>query len=454
MQNRLFSGWALGGMAGRISRLTGLLGVALFSAAAASSPTDTSIVLDMRPPAPAVDSLVELAWKNNPGLQAAEARIAMAAAGESRARAWAPPEVAVERGTKTVGMMENLESMPMTGLLARQMIMNPGELKAMGQAEKAKASMSRHEREAARLKLAKDVRLVYWDLFMMQGQWKVNREHRRFVDRSIESARRNYEVGMGRLGDILRAQTESARLRSEGLNLAQKHAGMEAMLDALLGAPLTTPIGWIAEPNVLSAEIPPIDSLVQWGLRSRPEIAAMRDGVDMAQSENLSADRARWGNGMVEGKWMSMDGPDEWSIMAGITIPIAPWSKGTLNGKRAEAKAKVLESRAEARQMENMVRAEIREADLAVETARRLLDLAEKVTIPQADQALASAESAYRAGKMEFMMLVDMIHMAHMAHEERYMAMAKERQGWAALEYAVGSSSQAWPKAVPGETKP
>jgi outer membrane protein, heavy metal efflux system len=454
MQNRLFSGWALGGMARRISGLTGLLGVALFSATAVWSQPDTAIVLDTRPPAPSVDSLVELAWKNNPGLQAADARLAVAASGEARARAWAPPEIAVEAGRKTLGMMENPESMPVTGVLARQMIMNPGELRAMGRAEKAKASMSRHEKDAAHLKLAKEVRLIYWDLFMMQGQWKVNREHRRFVDRSIESARRNYEVGMGRLGDILRAQTESARLRSEGLNLAQKHAGMEAMLDALLGAPLKTPIGWIAEPSDLAAEVPPVDSLVQWGLRRRPEIAAMRDGVDMAQSENLSADRARWGNGMVEGKWMAMDGPDEWSIMAGITVPLAPWSKGSVNGKRAEAKAKVLQSRAEAKQMENMVRAEIREAASAVETSRRLLDLAEKVTIPQADQALASAESAYRAGKMEFMMLVDMIHMAHMAHEERYMAMAKERQGWAALEYAVGGSSQTWPSAAQGDIKP
>ncbi len=407
--------------------------------------SDTTTPWDSRPPAPPLDSLLQWGFQHSPGLAAAQARIDWAMAGERRARAYAPPEIAVETGRKTIGMMEDPQSMSMTGVVVRQMFMNPGELSAMGDAEKARASMKLHAKDGERQSLARDIRKLYWDLYMLQGQWKVNRDHLRFVERGIEVVRRNYEVGMGRMGDILRAQTEVARLRSEALNLEQRHEGMEAMLESKLGMPLRPRFGWISEPDGFSGPLPPEDSLIAWGSRLRPEIASMAANVEMAKKESLATKRSRYGNAMVEGKWMAMQGPDEWSIMAGITVPLAPWSRGESDGRREAAAAKVLEAEAKLQEMKNEVRAQIREALSAVQTARRLLALAEKVTIPQADQNLASAEASYRAGKMEFMMLLDAYHLAHMAHEERYMAMAKERQGWADLENAVGASSPAWP---------
>ena len=180
----------------------------------------------------------------------------------------------------------------------------------------------------------------------------------------------------------------------------------------------------------------------------------MGEGVRMNRWELAAARRAIYPDFMVEGKWMSMMGPDEWSVMAGVTLPLAPWAWGNTGGAREQGRAKVREAESRKRAMENMVAAEVRQALAGVEAARSRRDLARDATVPQAEQTLLSTESAYRAGKTEFLMLLDAYRMLFMAKEEFYMAQADLHRGHAELQRAVGGSRPDWETApAPGGSR-
>ncbi len=388
--------------------------------------------------APPVDSLVAEAHAKNPSLKASRHRQAAASADTRRAGAYAPPEIAGETGKRTVYNAHGPMSMTVNGLVLRQMVMFPGKVSAMEKAGQHQAAAYGWDTQTEAERLTLEVRSLYYELYMDQRKREINAENRRVMEKFVSVTRTQYEAGMGRMEDILRAQTELSRLRSEDVILSRKVRGMEAMLNAALDRPPGTPLGSIPDPEEDKLNLPPVNSLEALALSLRPELKGMGEDVQMNQWELKAASREKFPDLMMEGKWMNMDGPDEWSVMVGITIPLAPWSSGSYRGAGEAARRKLDETREKEKAMKNMVRAEIHRAAADVEAARERLDLALGATAPQAEQTLLATESAYRAGKTEFLMLLDSYRMLFMAREDLYMARAELARGWAELERSVG----------------
>lgn len=388
--------------------------------------------------APSVDSLVAEALLKNASLNASRHRQAAAWAESHREGALAPPEIAAETGRRTVFSHAGEMSMPVSGLVVRQMLMFPGKLSAMETAGRHQAAALGWNTRTEADRLTLQVRTLYYELYMLQSKSGINAENRRVMEKFVSVARTQYEAGMGRMEDILRAQTELSRLRSEDVILSRKYRGMESMLNAALDRPPGKVLGTIADPENARLPLPVADSLEALALALRPELKAMASEVQMSQWEWTAAKRGWYPDFMVEGKWMRMDGPDEWSAMAGITMPLAPWSSGGYRGARDAAERGWKEMREREREMKNMVRAEIHRAVADVEAARERFDLALGATVPQAEQTLRATEASYRAGKTEFLMLLDAYRMLYMAQEDLYMARAELAVGWAALERSVG----------------
>lgn len=388
--------------------------------------------------APSVDSLVAEAHARNPSLKASRHRQAAALADSRRAGAYAPPEIAAETGKRTIANAHGTMSMPVNGLVVRQMLMFPGKVSAMEKAGRHQAAAYGWETETEAERLTLEVQSLYYELYMLQRKREINAENRRVMEKFVSVTRTQYEAGMGRMEDILRAQTELSRLRSEDVILSRKYRGMEAMLNAALDRPPGTPLGSIPDPEDDKLQLPSADSLESLALSLRPELKAMAEDVQMNRWETKAASREKYPDLMLEGKWMNMDGPDEWSVMAGITLPLAPWSSGSYRGAREANRRRLEETRERENAMKNMVRAEIHGAAADVEAARERLALALGATVPQAEQTLRATESAYRAGKTEFLMLLDSYRMLFMAREDLYMARAELALGWAGLERSVG----------------
>lgn len=389
--------------------------------------------------APPVDSLVEEARLKNPSLKASRHRQAAAWAESNRAGAYAAPEVAVETGRANAAASHGgSESMPVNGLVVRQMLMFPGKVSAMEKAGRHQAAAYGWETETETDRLTLEVRSLYYELYMHQKKREINAENRKVMEKFVSVARTQYEAGMGKMEDILRAQTELSRLRSEDVILSRKYRGMEAMLNATLDRPPGTPLGSIPDPDDPALPLPGVDTLESLALGLRPELKGMAEDVRMNQWESKAANRGIYPDFMMEGKWMTMEGPDEWSVMAGVSVPLAPWSYAGYRGAKESARRRLREMEEREKAMKNMVRAEIHRAAADVEAARERFELALGAMVPQAEQTLRATESSYRAGKTEFLMLLDAYRMLFMAREDLYMARAELATGWAELERSVG----------------
>jgi outer membrane protein TolC len=129
---------------------------------------------------------------------------------------------------------------------------------------------------------------------------------------------------------------------------------------------------------------------------------------------------------------------DDWSLMVGATIPIAPWSLGKYSAGTTRADANISGAQSDLGTMKNMIDAEVNDALLKVESSEERLKLSKETAIPQAQQALASALAAYRTGKQEFLMLIDIQRMLVMAKLDYHMAVMGLLDSQSQLERAVG----------------
>jgi outer membrane protein TolC len=135
-----------------------------------------------------------------------------------------------------------------------------------------------------------------------------------------------------------------------------------------------------------------------------------------------------------------MQSNDNWSLMIGATVPIAPWSHGKISSGTNRANENIRMAQGERENMVNMISSEVNDALLKVESAKERLKLSRESVIPQAEQTLESALTAYRTGKQEFLMLIDIQRMLVMAKLDYHMAIMTLLDSQSRLERAVGLS--------------
>jgi cobalt-zinc-cadmium efflux system outer membrane protein len=322
----------------------------------------------------------------------------------------------------------------------QQMIPFPGKLGAMAGAERKRTDMLKADRQTTEQDIIRNVKMLYFELYLKCRQMEINHETQMLVPEFVDIARKQYEVGMGKQSDILRAQTELTSLANDSLILDQQRKSMEGMLNALCNRPLTTEIGIIPEidPVVANYEL---NTLLTLAANNRTELKSMAVGIEMQRAESLVAKKEYLPDFMVRGTYKQMMlSSDDWSLMIGATIPIAPWSVRKFSSGTARAGANILTAQSERDNMSNMIASEVNDALLKVKSSKERIKLSKETAIPQAQKALESAMTSYKTGKQEFLMLIDIEKMLVMARLDYHMAVMTLLDSRSQLERAVGLS--------------
>src|SRR5207237_5152649 len=122
-------------------------------------------------------------------------------------------------------------------------------------------------------------------------------------------------------------------------------------------------------------------------------------------------------------------------FFAGVQVNL-PLFSGSKNSPRTAAAAAQLEAaRAGERSMRNKVLAELAEEYAHVQAEEHQIALHDQL-IPLAQQAVESAQAAYSAGRVDFLMVLDSVRELRMHHLERAMHLAQYEQRLAGLERA------------------
>jgi len=127
-----------------------------------------------------------------------------------------------------------------------------------------------------------------------------------------------------------------------------------------------------------------------------------------------------------------------WTASIGITWPGAPWARGGLDAKKAEATAEVEAARARELAMSNAVRLSVQQAYVHAASAAARASLFDTTIIPQAQQVLEGSRVAYQSNRADIAGLVEQQHDLLETRLEYFRALATMEEARADLEYAVG----------------
>jgi outer membrane protein TolC len=386
-----------------------------------------------------LNGIIQEAINSNPSLKAAGNKIDAAKASERYARSLDPPQVAVEFYQAPVtGFPNPFRDQMEYDYSIQQMFPFPGKLGSMAKAEQRRTEMYSADRQTREQDIVRNVKTLYFDLYLKNRQSEINHETRALVREFVDIARKQYELGMGKQSDILRAQTELSSLERDSIVLVQQRKSMEGMLDALCNRPVTAEIGFIPEiePSLRAYDLGTLLALAE---KNRPELKSMQYDVEMKQAERRASGKEFLPDFMVRGTYKQMTSlPDDWSLMIGATVPIAPWSLGKNSSGNSRNDANIKTAQGDLDNMKNMIASEVNDALLKVKSSTERLTLSRESAIPQAQQTLVSAMASYRTGKEEFLMLIDIQRMLAMAKLDYHMAVMNLLDSQSQLERAVG----------------
>lgn len=301
----------------------------------------------------------------------------------------------------------------------------------------AQADARRYRAEAERV--SQDVQLDAARSFLMLRE---RREMARVLDEQVILARQviaaanaRYSSGTGNQPEVLRAELEVARLEGAIRAIRAEAAAAEAMLNTSLGRP--------ADALVPPLEAPPVtteprawSAVRETTLRRRPELEMGRAEIGRARAEISEMHSMYWPMAVVRtGPAYTMTDGWGWMLTIGVSVPI---QRGRLNAGVREAEAMADMARADLAAMTRMAEGEAATARSLVLAARaRVLALRDDI-LPRARQAIDPSVSAYAAGTVPLVSVIDTAQALWSVQAELVSAELELGLAWVHLQRAQG----------------
>lgn len=355
--------------------------------------------------------LIAEAMRQNPEIRAA--RNEAEAARQRVSPAGALDDPMLEAGlinVPTDSWRLNREDMTMKMLGLAQRLPFPGKRALRREvAERDAATLEQGYRETVN-RVAREVKTAYLDLALALESIRLVKDTTLVLEQFLRIVESRYAVGQGAQADVLKAQTQLAKMREELLRMERERPVMEAELAKGLGRTATAPI--IAPlPGAPQLRLD-LEALRETALRQRPQLLALASAVEknnasielVRREYNPDFDvKLQYGqrDNMLDGTRR----PDMVSLMVAINLPI--WGKEKIDPRIAEARSMRDQASSLYQAQQNEVFAKLRQQVAIAEQSRKSAELYDTAILPQARLAVESALSAYRVSRVDLLTLLD-----------------------------------------------
>lgn len=404
-------------------------------------------VLADNPPALTLEAAVAEALAGNPGLAEIHARADAMATMPSQAGTLPDPTLRFEAQdlpTDSFDLRQDDFTLMEVGL--SQELPFPGKLALKKKAAEYEAGAARDSLEEARLRLVRDVKVLWWQIYFREQALEVVAANEIKLRQLVEVAQARYEVGEGLQQDVLLARLEQSKLRDMELGHIRQHHSEIARLNALLDRPGDIPLRLATPDEAALPEIPSASDLRDLAEHSRPALARKQKAIDAAQARLALAEKDYLPDFTVDAAYAArQDTPtgarrsDFASVGVSMNLPLYAASK--------QAKA-VDQRQSELLQEQYALQDALRkvQADVAValanfRSAREEETLYRDTILPQARQTVDSMLAAYQVGQVDFLNLIR-AQIAVLEYETRYwQAFVQARQALARLVFTAGKEA-------------
>ena len=391
-----------------------------------------------------LDSLLQAADRANPSLRAARLRAEAQALKEPQASALPDPTV---QGTGHVYPTVTARGPQRSQWQLRQSIPFPGKRSLRGEVAALGADAAEADAEALARNLALRIEAAYYELYRVQRREELLHAFEEQLRQFESAASTRYEVGDGSQQAILKAQVERGRLEMQRENLrADRESALQSLARLTGRSDLETP----TQPVDVTAP----SNLKEVGERAgeeaaedRPEAEALRRRIEQAESEMALARRAYWPDFTVGAAYTdvrrddltpTMSGRDAFTLSVGVSIPL--W-RGKQEARLEEATVERHRTEAELEDFRLGVQAEVRDLRERIGRQQRQLTLLGEQLLPQAESSLEATLSAYKAGRTDFLDLLDAERTLFQLQLKQVDTHVRALQTAAKLEYVLGQIS-------------
>jgi outer membrane protein TolC len=388
---------------------------------------------------------VAIALEGNPGLAQIKARAEAMAAIPSQEGAlpdptlsfgalWLPTAAGLNLHTDDFTMME---------VGVNQAIPFPGKLALKQQAAGFEAEAAANTAVEARLQLARDVIIRWWQLVSVHRSLLIIADTERLLQQLVEIADTKYRVGEGRQQDVLSARLELAKLIQQRAQHVGLHRAETARLNALLNRSADSPVRL---PDTVETHLPDLQSdtdIQARGEQSRPLLAERKHAIDAAQSRLELAKKDFYPDFTLGTAYAfrqntptGQSRSDLVSFQLSMSLPIFA------DRKQAKAvdqrQSELLKERYALDDAEREIQSEI-SASLALYRGNREQFAAfENSVLPLARQNVTAALADYQVGKADFLNVIRAENVWFAYQVQYWQALAEAHQSLAQLAAAVG----------------
>ncbi len=322
----------------------------------------------------------------------------------------------------------------------------PDTLALKGQVITEDVLIAQKEFEIALRDLVTDIKLAYYDYLFVVEAIRINEENQKLLQQMIAIAQTKFRVGQGKYSNVIMAQVELSKLANVIITLEQQRETIIARLNTLLNVSADVPLGIpvpVAEERIVST----LPELYVLAVQNRQEIqkqklAISKMGLVVEMAKRMTYPDPTLGASYFENRSI----PD---LKHTQKMPMTFMTQRTLNptntagfGHRnayiheVNIKIEAMEYRIE--ELESKLRFVVKKHHFGMETANRSIRLYRQTLLPQAQQALDAANTAYQAAQIDFLGFLDAQRTLLNLRIEEQRALRDYYQHLTQLEQAVG----------------
>jgi cobalt-zinc-cadmium efflux system outer membrane protein len=319
-----------------------------------------------------------------------------------------------------------------------------GVIEARTDAAAARAKAAHRQYEVAKLKLFRQVKDAFFEYAYLDTAIGIAERNLELIKHFEEVARNKYRASTATHPDIIRAQVELAKLEDVLKSLQELRGPAVARLNAALNRPADAPLPWPQKPSPRQLTLEQrkvIELLVQ----SNPQLAALDWQAEAARANLALAKKRFYPNIGVGVDIIQTDsaimpgvrdsGKDPIVLMFSVNIPL--WHDSYKAGER-QAQAEVREVQEQKVETENQLIAQTIYVLYDIEDAQRKIRLYGDILVAKAQELVEASESAYKAGNVDFLSLIDAQRMLLKYQLDYERALTNREQRIAELEMLVG----------------
>ncbi len=288
-----------------------------------------------------------------------------------------------------------------------------GVIEARGDRAAAKAKAAHKRYEAKKLELFQEVKYAFYEYTYLAKAIEITKQNLELVTHFEEIARTRYITAITSHPDIIRAQIELAILEDRLESLKELRPAITAKLNSILNRQVSSNLPWPKPPKYQQVSID-FSQLYAIIIQNNPDLQALDYEIEAVRnSEKLAKKKSfpHFGIGVsyidtahARASGVDDSGKDPIIAMVSLTLPI--WT-GNYKAAQRQARAQLHQKTHEKTQMENTFAAKAQQLLYEFEDSNRKIKLYRDVIILKAKEMLVASETAYQAGTIDFLSLID-----------------------------------------------